>query len=168
METLRFRPYDPDDPSLFHQTLARTYEQTLDCPEVNGARTVEEVVQGLQAQGGYDPARWWLALQAGRPVGVLVVTEGPEGGDWEVAYMGVVPEARRSGFGRAILLHALVEAKAAGVARVTLSVDARNRPAWDLYRGLGFEPVDRRAVYLAVWPDAAEVGGEPPGLSRRE
>jgi ribosomal-protein-alanine N-acetyltransferase len=75
----------------------------------------------------------------------------PESGDWEVAYVGVVPEARRRGVGRELMLHALVEARAAGVARLTLSVDARNQPAWALYRGLGFDPYDRRAVFLAVW-----------------
>ncbi len=34
---------------------------------------------------------------------------------------------------------------------VLLSVDARNRPAWELYHGLGFELFDRREVFLAVW-----------------
>lgn len=148
---LAFRPYDPDHPSLFHQTLQRTYEQTRDCPEVNGVRTIEEVIEGHRNQGTYDPDCWWLASEAGRPVGVVIVTELPERADWEVAYMGVVPEARRQGFGREILLKALIEARAAEVPRLTLSVDSRNQPAWNLYRGLGFEPFDRRAVYLLVW-----------------
>ena len=34
---LSYRPYDPSDPSAFHRTLLRTYEGTLDCPELNGA-----------------------------------------------------------------------------------------------------------------------------------
>jgi GNAT superfamily N-acetyltransferase len=148
---LDFRPYDPDHPALFHQTLLRTYEQTQDCPEVNGVRTIEEVIEGHRNQGNYDPDHWWLALEAGRPVGVAIVTELPERGDWEVAYMGVVPEARRQGFGREILLKALFETRAAEVPRLNLSVDTRNQPAWNLYRSLGFEPFDRRAVYLLVW-----------------
>jgi ribosomal protein S18 acetylase RimI-like enzyme len=148
---LTFRPYDPDHPSLFHQTLQHTYEQTRDCPEVNGVRTIEDVIEGHRNQGTYDPDCWWLASLSGEPVGVAIVTELPERGDWEVAYMGVVPEARRRGFGREILLKALTEARAAEVPRLTLSVDSRNQPAWDLYRSLGFEPFDRRAVYLLVW-----------------
>lgn len=148
---LHFENYDPQVPGLFHQTLLRTYEGTLDCPEVNGVRSIEEVIQGHQAQGKYDPGRWWLALQGERPVGVAVVTELPESGDWEVAYMGVVPEARRRGFGREVLLKALFEARAAGIARMTLSVDTRNLPAWELYRRVGFAPYDQRAVFLAVW-----------------
>jgi ribosomal protein S18 acetylase RimI-like enzyme len=146
---LDYRPFD--DGAEFRQTLARTYAQTQDCPEVNGVRTIDEVLEGHRAQGVFDPQRWWLAVDGGQPVGVLIVTEMPESGDWEVAYMGVVPEARRRGFGREILLKALCEARAADVPAVTLSVDARNQSAWDLYRGLGFEPFDQRLVYLAVW-----------------
>ena len=80
-----------------------------------------------------------------------MLTEMPETGDWEVAYMGVVPEARRYGFGREMLLHALCEARAADAPTVTLSVDVRNQPAWKLYRSLGFEPYDQRVVYLAIF-----------------
>jgi len=32
-----------------------------------------------------------------------------------------------------------------------LSVDVRNRRAWELYKDLGFEAHDRREVYLALW-----------------
>jgi mycothiol synthase len=141
-----------DESALFPQTLSRTYEGTRDCPEVNGVRSIEEVLAGHRAQGAYDPGRWWLAREAGRPIGVLMLTEMPESGDWEVAYMGVVPEARRHGYGREMLLHALCEARAAEVPAVTLSVDARNQPAWNLYRAVGFEPYDQRVVYLAIYP----------------
>ncbi|HTU21338.1 MAG TPA: N-acetyltransferase [Gemmataceae bacterium] len=147
-----------DDDMLFRLTLRRTYEATLDCPEVNGVRSIEEVLEGHRAQGVFDPGRWWLVRSRDRrdagptePVGVLMMTEMPESGDWEVSYMGVVPDARRRGFGREMLLHALCEARAADVPTVTLSVDARNQPAWQLYRSVGFEPYDQRIVYLAIF-----------------
>ncbi|HEY7159479.1 MAG TPA: N-acetyltransferase [Gemmataceae bacterium] len=146
---LDYRPFD--DGQLFRRTLLRTYEDTRDCPEVNGVRTIDEVLEGHRAQGVFAPERWQLALEAGRPVGVLMATEMPESGDWEIAYMGVVPEARWHGFGREMLLHALCEARAAGAPGVTLSVDARNQPAWELYRSVGFEPFEQRAVYLAIF-----------------
>jgi ribosomal protein S18 acetylase RimI-like enzyme len=147
---LAFQSYDAD-PSAFHQTLFRTYEGSQDCPEVTGVRTLEEIIAGHQAQGRFDPERWWLALEDGRPVAVLLTTEMLESGAWEVAYVGVVPEGRGRGLGRELMLKALFEARAAGVPQLTLSVDGRNRPAWQLYRGLGFEPYDRREVYLAIW-----------------
>lgn len=139
------------DDALFRQILQRTYEGTLDCPEVNGVRGIDEVLEGHRAQGTFDPERWWLACEGERPVGVLMMAEIPESGDWEVAYMGVAPEARRRGFGREMLLHGLCEARAAEVPAVTLSVDARNQPAWNLYRSMGFEPYDQRVVYLAIF-----------------
>jgi mycothiol synthase len=147
---LDYLTYDPDRPSEFHQTLLRTYEGTLDCPEINGIRTIEEVIVGHQAQGRYNPDRWWLARAEGRPLGVLMAAEIPESRDWDVSYVGMVPEARRRGFGKEAMLRAIFEAKAAGVKRVTLSVDGRNLPALKLYRDLGFVPYDRREVYLAI------------------
>jgi ribosomal protein S18 acetylase RimI-like enzyme len=140
-----------DDGTVFRQTLARTYEGTRDCPEINGVRGMDEVLEGHRSQGVFDPRRWWLVRDGERPVGVLMVMETAETGAWEVAYMGVVPEARRRGVGREMLLHALCEARAAEAPAVTLSVDARNQPAWKLYRSLGFEAFDRRLVYLAIF-----------------
>ena len=147
----RLEPYGPDSAAEFGRALARTYEDSRDCPEVNGVRSIDEVLEGHRAQGAYDPERWWLARHGVEPVGVLMMTEMPDSGDWEVAYMGVVPEARRHGFGREILLHALCEARAADALSVTLSVDVRNQPAWNLYRSLGFEAYDQRVVYLAFF-----------------
>jgi ribosomal protein S18 acetylase RimI-like enzyme len=150
-ERLSYRAYDDGSPDLFHQTLLRTYEETLDCPEVNGVRTIDEIITGHRAQGLHDPGRWWLALDRGRPVGVLLMTEMPECEGWDLAYVGVVPEMRHRGFGRELVRKALVAAHQGDATQLTLSVDERNRPAWDLYTRLDFQPYERRAVYLAIW-----------------
>lgn len=143
--------YRHGDQGLFHQTLMRSYDGTLDCPEVNGVRELAEILEGHRAQGAYDPERWWLAKHDGRPVAVLLLMEMPASRCWDLSYLGVVPEARRTGVGRELTVLALREAKASGVSHLTLSVDERNDPAWALYTGLGFEPFDRRDVYLSVW-----------------
>lgn len=150
-DRLTYQTYESADRDLFHRTLLRTYEATLDCPELNGVRGVEEVLAGHRAQGEHDPERWWLALDGGAPAGVLLTAVLPESGAWEVAYVGVVPEGRRRGVGRLLTVKALREARAAGAPFAALSVDGRNRPAWGLYEALGFEPFDRREAYLAVW-----------------
>ena len=144
-----------DDPERFADTLNRSYEGTLDCPEINDVRTIEEILEGHRSQGGFDPGRWWLATCADRPIGVALVALTPETGEWDVAYVGIVPEARRQGFGREMMLRVLFEARAADVPGVTLAVDGRNHPARHFYRSLGFTPFDRREVYLAIWrPEA--------------
>jgi len=147
-DRLRWQTYAEADRALFLRTLQRTFEQTLDCPEVSECRSVEEIVVGFQAQGVFDPAAWWLARHDGEPAGVLLTCAVPGRDTWEVCYLGVVPELRRRGLGRELMIKALLEARAAEVLEVFLTVDARNRPAWDLYRSLGFEPFDCREVFL--------------------
>jgi ribosomal protein S18 acetylase RimI-like enzyme len=50
-----------------------------------------------------------------------------------------------------MLEQVLAEEQPRGWTHVTLSVDERNAPAWKLYRDMGFEPVDSREAYIAVW-----------------
>jgi ribosomal protein S18 acetylase RimI-like enzyme len=147
---LVLEPYDEGRPAEMHEVLQRTYEGSLDCPEVNGLRTIEEVVAGHREQGVYDPANWWLARHQGRGVAVLLQHDDASGEAREVAYVGVVPEARRRGHGRELVLRALLEARAAGKSSLALSVDARNRPAWQLYESLGFEEALRQQVLLRL------------------
>jgi ribosomal protein S18 acetylase RimI-like enzyme len=148
---LVYQTYSQCGRAQFHETLLRSYEETRDCPEVNGVRTIEEIIEGHQAQGKYDPNRWWLALDVDRPIGVLLLTRAEEGSSWDISYLGIVPEARRRGFGRELTVKALQQARAAQAEQLTLSVDVRNRSAWNLYRGLGFEAFEQREVYLAIW-----------------
>jgi ribosomal protein S18 acetylase RimI-like enzyme len=150
-ESLTFRAYPTVAAEVFQETLGRTYEGTLDCPEVNGVRTLDEVLVGHRAAPLHDPSRWWLALDGKTPVGVVLATASAETHGWDLAYVGVVPEARGRGVGRDLVRKVLLEARATDAECVTLSVDTRNRPAWKLYLALGFEPDDQREVYLAVW-----------------
>jgi ribosomal protein S18 acetylase RimI-like enzyme len=150
-QSLGYQTATTTDPRVFQDTLLRTYEGTLDCPEVNGVRTIGEVLAGHRGQRTEDPATWWLVVDAGEPAGVVMVTEMPDSRTWDLSYLGVVPKARGRGLGREMVQKVLLEARAAGVSGVSLSVDTRNRPAWQLYLAAGFQSYDRREVYLAVW-----------------
>jgi ribosomal protein S18 acetylase RimI-like enzyme len=149
-ERLTYVTFAAAGPEAFAAVLARTYEGTQDCPEISEARTAPEALAGHMA-GGFDPNHWWLAAAGGEPVGLLLVNPAVDGEGWEIAYVGVAPGHRRRGYGRELVLKALVEAKAAGQPSVALAVDARNAPARELYRRLGFEPLESRDVLLAVW-----------------
>jgi len=152
LERLRYTTFSAEQFDRFAAIMARTYEGTQDCPEIGGARTPADAIAGHQA-GGFEPDRWWLAEFEGEPVGLLLVNDSPEGEGWEIAYVGVVPEYRRRGFGRELVLKAIIEAKVAGMPLLMLAVDARNHPARELYRRLGFTPHESRDVLLAVWGD---------------
>jgi mycothiol synthase len=149
---LHFENYREANTTSFRATLERTYLGTLDCPELNGIRTMDEIIAGHLTQGKHDPGRWWLAWQDSEPVGVLMLTEIPEWKGWDLSYLGVIPQRRKQGIGQQLTMKALWEARQAGQSKLTLSVDGRNRSAQALYEKLGFFAYDSRDVYLALWP----------------
>ena len=148
---LRYENYRPSLHALFAATLERTYLDTLDCPELNGKRTLDEILAGHRGQGTFHPDFWWLTFDNAAPVGVLMLTEMPDGSTWELAYLGIVPEYRRRGFGRAMTLHALHALRAQPATRLLLAVDERNGPALRLYLSLGFVEIECSEVLLYFW-----------------
>ena len=148
--SLQYTTYDRD-PETFHSILLASYEQTLDCPELNDVRPLEDILAGHRAQGVFDPKRWWLVSHRDEPVGVVMLAHLPESASWDLAYIGLTPDQRRQGFGREILRRILVEAQRTDVHFVTLAVDVRNEPARRLYLSHGFEETEVREVYLRIW-----------------
>lgn len=140
-------PYDLGEThEQFAQVIKQTYSGTLDCPELNGLRSVDQAIAGHKLSGHFSPSRWRLYRDGDFHVGVLLLTEH-NASLWEVVYLGVVPAARGKGYGREILLDGLRRADVAGVDQVILAVDHRNAYALGLYRRVGFECVARRAVH---------------------
>jgi ribosomal protein S18 acetylase RimI-like enzyme len=148
----------PANERLFRETLALTYEDTLDCPELNGRRTIEEIVEGHRHQGIHCPELWWLAFVGDEPVGVVILSELVGGDGWDLSYLGVVPAARRLGIGRALAVRALHEAHRARQPQLILAVDVRNGPALQLYRKIGFSAGEGREVLLFFMTDLADTG----------
>jgi ribosomal protein S18 acetylase RimI-like enzyme len=95
-----------------------------------------------------DLARSRIALRGDERIGVAMLGLRGERG-W-IGGLGVVPGARRSGVGRALMEAVLAEAPAA----VSLEVIEQNEPAIRLYESLGFE----RTRILEVW----SLSEEPP------
>jgi ribosomal protein S18 acetylase RimI-like enzyme len=146
--SLAFEPSCDADSRLFTETLRQTYMDTLDCPELDSTRSMEEVVAGYRGQPGHDPSRWWLVWFGRNPVGVLLANSSVEEAAWEILYFGVVPAARGKRIGRFIVQHALKEARAAAAEMVRLAVDRRNIPALRLYKRLEFQIWDEREVFV--------------------
>ena len=146
-----WRPFEPALATEFRSVLQATYEGSLDMPELEGARALDDIMASHRAAGRFDPERWQLGYIPGKPeaASVLLMAEIPGHDVWEIVYLGLTPAARGRGLGRTILRHAL-ELAGCHVPQIELAVDCRNTPATRLYHSTGFIARDRRGVHLAI------------------
>lgn len=146
-----WRSFSEATERTFREVLDATYVDSLDMPELEGVRTLDDILASHRAGGRFDPSRWLVGHLPDDPAaaGVILLGAGMESGTWEVSYLGLTPVARGLGLGRAALDHALAIARP-HASRLELAVDARNLPAEHLYRRCGFDPFDRRGVHLSV------------------
>ena len=92
-------------------------------------------------------SRYWIAAdESGAPIGY---GGGKVGGDQaDVMTLGVAPQARGRGVGRAILDALLDWARQAGAAEIFLDVRPSNEGAIALYNSRGFVEIGRRPRYF--------------------
>jgi ribosomal protein S18 acetylase RimI-like enzyme len=149
--TFDWRPFEPVVEAEFRSVLQATYQGSLDMPEMEGARSLDDIMQGHRSAGRFVAERWRLGRLPGEPeaAAVLLLAEIPGRNVWEIIYLGLTPQARGRGLGREALQHALDLARP-HVPWIELAVDCRNSPATRLYQSSGFGIRDRRAVHLAI------------------
>ncbi|MGF1583336.1 MAG: GNAT family N-acetyltransferase [Gemmataceae bacterium] len=141
-------PFCDENSDLFLETLLATYEDSLDFPELIGARQGPDILAGHRAQGEFDPDRWLLVRDSSEPIGVMLLTEVSEWKEWELSYLGIVPKARRKGFGRYLVSEAIWQAHLGQAERLMVAVDERNQAALSLYSAFGFETIQKHETYL--------------------
>ncbi|AEB11172.1 GNAT family N-acetyltransferase [Marinithermus hydrothermalis] len=91
----------------------------------------------LLAHFAREDVALWIAYRDQHPVGMVELEVAPQ--EAEVAYIGVVPEARGSGIGRALLACAARHAFAqAGVTALRVRAHDHEKSAIELYERLGF------------------------------
>ena len=129
---LHFTPAPADDPDLV-AAFAASLVGSPDLPELTGLRPPAVEL------AGYPATQRVVARLDGRPVGLSLLAPG------ELLYLGLAPHVRGGGFGHALLNHALREL---GDTTVTVSADARNRPALNLYERHGFRTCRLQEVFL--------------------
>ncbi len=152
-QELRWISYTPEQQPLLAATLQLTYQDSLDCPELNGLRSMADVLEGHRDTKVWQPHWWRFVLLKDTPIAVVIHAINKElpRPAWELLYIGLVPQARGQGWGQTILQQFLNEAKQEGAEHVLLAVDNRNAPALQLYERLGFEAWDQRAIYLKIY-----------------
>ncbi len=132
--------------------LDRSYEDTLDCPELCGMREMPDVLASHRATGVYDPARWWVVRVDGRPEGCVLMSHCPDQGALELVYIGLSPVLRGRGLGRTLLDRAIEANAGCGAERLTCAVDHRNAPALRMYDAMGFGEFASRTALVRPFP----------------
>jgi len=124
---------------------------------ISGCRRLMAEIVG---QESFVPGATWLICyrpgECVKPIDCGTIQGvGRAGGLGAIQNVGVVPEHRGLGLGRALMLKALRGFQDAGLDRVYLEVTASNQPAVHLYRSLGFRLT--RTMYKPLEADPAEV-----------
>lgn len=128
--------------------LEKSYQETLDCPELCGLRSTLDVITSHMATGVFDPKRWWIVRKDGVAEGCCLLNHCPANHAVELVYLGMSSSLRGRGLAARVLRHALARIDAPGVREITCAVDTRNTPALKLYRSLGFAPFGSRIGFV--------------------
>ena len=136
--------------SRLRNIIEQTYQDTLDCPAVQGVRSIDDVLASYQAVGNFDPSRWFIvqSAQTNADVGCLLLTIHSTQKNCELVYMGIVPAARGKAYGLEVIRRAQWLCGLTDAECLVLAVDAANAPAIRAYAAAGFETWDRRSVFL--------------------
>ena len=145
---MTLEPWSPENDARLARVIEATYRGSLDCPLVDGLRSVEDVLAGYRAVGQFRPELWLLVREGEADAGCLLLADHHAQHQWEIVYLGLIPEVRGRGWGLALTKHAQALARQAGRDQLVLAVDAANQPAVSAYSAAGFAGWDRRSVFV--------------------
>jgi ribosomal protein S18 acetylase RimI-like enzyme len=133
---VELRPFDRlEHAQTVHEMLYRFWTVVPSHPH----RTFEEWQELFLAHGSFDPGLQVVAWRDDVPVGVAICRVYTGAAGW-ISQLGVVPEERGTGLGRALLAEAARRLGAVpDIDTVGLAVAAQNTRALALYRSVGFE-----------------------------
>jgi ribosomal protein S18 acetylase RimI-like enzyme len=135
----QLQSYSAANHASFAAAIVASYQNSLDCPALNGVRDIEDVITGHQSAGEFDPADWLLLSRHGQPAAVLLLMRTPQVDAMELVYLGLAPPVRGLGIGKYLMELALYRVRQRNLAGLTLAVDSRNTPAIKLYHRHGMQ-----------------------------
>ena len=149
---LRFVTLTASERERLAPLVERTYIDTRDIPALNDVRSIDDVLDGYYQVNPASRLHGFVVQHGGRDIGCLLASEHVENDQWELVYMGLVPEQRGRGWGLHVTRYLQNLARASRRSRVVLAVDAQNGPAISTYARAGFWEWDRRSVFLRTSP----------------
>ena len=139
----------PRAEELLLSALERSYEETLDCPELCGLRDSRDILESHRATGKFDGRLWWLLMKGEEAHGCVLISPIPDERRYDLVYIGLAITARGRGLARKILVHAMREAESIhGDWALTCAVDDRNIAAGRLYESLGFRAFAQHCAFV--------------------
>lgn len=141
-----WRPWHPQLIAAHAEVKCESFQREMDSRMFLSLSTREgcqQLMTGIALHPGFLPQATWLIDFEGndfvdpRPCGTIQglyhsTTLG------SIQNVGIVPEHRGFGLGRALVLKSLLGFRSYGLLRVYLDVTADNHPAVDLYQSVGF------------------------------
>ncbi len=149
----KWRRFQESDLSIWLDLLEKSYENTMDCPKMNGLRIVQDTWDGYVASAQGDLREWWICEVDSAIHGCLLLTRLSED-SMELTYMALLPAYRGIGLGPQMLDYALERCVELRVETLVLSVDCENVPALRLYEKRGFREVRKMSAWF--WPASTE------------
>jgi ribosomal protein S18 acetylase RimI-like enzyme len=140
--------YGPQTHEMFGRAIVDSYQQSLDCPALNGRRDVEDILAGHRATGTFDPSTWFLLREGEAALGVLLLSESLRSDALELVYLGLAPAARGRRLGELLMRQALAVTAGRRLPRLCLAVDALNVPALKLYYRHGMQRVGSKLALM--------------------
>ena len=144
----RWMTYSSSQHQLFASTILATYQSSLDCPGLNGLRTIDDILAGHRATGDFDPQHWFVLCENQQPVGAVLLSKVLRSDVTELVYLGLIPQRRGKGLADILMRRAAEVAMASKHGRLSLAVDAGNLPALKLYWRHGLQVIGRKQAML--------------------
>ena len=149
VDWVSFEQLGADAESRFLAVIERTYEESLDCPELIQLRSLRQAFENHRSVGRFRPDWWHLVRVDGDDAAVVLTNEIRSEDSAEIVYLGVANGFRRQQIGSNLVRLAIRDSQLAGMSELAVGVDRRNLPASKMYRRHGFQLRHVRSVYGA-------------------
>jgi len=166
---VRFEPYHDRDGSRLQSVMESTYAGADECIGLETAQDAKDLFNSHRMQHAFNPDHWLIVRHQRRDIGCLLLVDHPSVDLIELLYLGLIPEARGHGLGRALLVHAQRITQRLGRSLLVAAVDACNGPAMETYTACGFRTWRRRRLFVRTLlpgnAPSAVSAEEPPSVS---
>ncbi len=165
--TVHIRSYEEHDLEMCRELwvqLTEWHRDIYESPGIGGDNPGLQFDEQLDKVGS---EQIWLAEVDGEVVGMTGLEPGIDEGTLQIEPLIVVPEARGSGVGKALVEHLIGVIKSKGQRDLNVRVVGRNSEAIRFYHEMGFDTIGYIELFLDTTPDAEQMWREGESLAGR-